>query len=123
MVNQEMVKKWNLKEFGFESKDGVVIKMFCKVCKGYYNGNPYARNKLQGHIKKMVKNWVDGTSVIKKNNSVDHLKSNSHNVAVISLKHCVNTSSEASAIACQSLSQRMIADYSRKATKDELSQL
>ena len=38
MVNQEKAKKWNLKEFGFESKDGVVTKMFCKVCKEYYSG-------------------------------------------------------------------------------------
>ena len=62
MVNQEMIKNWNLKEFGFKLKDGVVMKMFCKVCKEYYNGNLRALNKLQGHIKKMVKNWMDGTS-------------------------------------------------------------
>ena len=59
MVNQKTVQKWNLKEFSFISKDGVVTKMFCKVCKEYYNGNPQALNKLQGHIKKMVKKCTD----------------------------------------------------------------
>ena len=91
MVDQEMVKKWNLKEFGFELKDDVVTKMFCKVCKEYYNGNPQALNKLQGHIKKMVKNWVDGTSVIKKYNVVDHQKFNSHNVAVRSCEYLIHS--------------------------------
>ena len=74
MVNQETIKKQNLKEFGFKSKDGAATKVLCKVCKEYYSGNPQALNKLQGHIKKIVKNWVNGTSMIKKNNAVDYLK-------------------------------------------------
>ena len=47
MVNQETVKKWNLNnEFGFKLEDDVVTKMFSKVCKEYYNGNPQTLNYM-----------------------------------------------------------------------------
>ena len=90
MVGINTAKKWNLKEFSFICGDpndrNEVTKIFCIVCREFYRENPHELDKLQGHIKGMVKNWIDGSTTVKKNNPVDHLKSKINSRAVLRLK-------------------------------------
>ena len=96
MVGINTAKKWNLKEFSFICDDpndrNKFTKIFCIICHKFYGENPHELDKLQGHIKGMVKNWMDGSSTVKKNNAVDHLKLNVHSCAVLRLKEKQTTS-------------------------------
>ena len=51
-------------------------------------------NKLNGAVKQVVLNWISGSKTIKKNNVLDHLKANYHQLAVQILKECAAEKSE-----------------------------
>ena len=61
----------------------------------------------------MVKNWIDGSSTVKKNNAVDHLKSNIHSCAVLQLKE-KQTTSAGKEIAQETSSQKTIVECARE---------
>ena len=70
----------------------------------------------------MVKNWIDGSSTVKKNNAVDHLKSNIHSCAVLKLKE-KQTTSAGKEIAQETSSQKTIVECAREISKSQKSQL
>ena len=89
MMQKTTVISWNLQEFDFTYRsDGKTVdKIFCKICKEFYtNHKEEALKSLKGSVKLSVENWINGSTVVKKNNAVDHIKSNFLRVSVLRLK-------------------------------------
>ena len=94
-VNTSMVQKWNIAEIGIEENDqDEVTSIFCKICREFHAKNNADLNKLNGAIKQVVLNWISGSTTIKKNNILDHVKANYHQSAVQILKECAAEKSE-----------------------------
>ena len=88
MVQKKTATSWNLQEFDFTYRsDGETDKIFCKICKEFYaNHKEEALKLLKGSVKLSVENWINVSTVVTKNNAVDHIKSNFHRVSVLRLK-------------------------------------
>ena len=126
MVGINTAKKWNLKEFSFICGDpndrNEVTKIFCIVCREFYRENLHESDKLQGHIKGKVKNWIYGSTTVKKNNAVDHLKSKIHSRAVLRRKEKQATSA-GKEIAQETGLEKAIVEYAREMSKSQKSEL
>ena len=79
-------------------------------------------DKLQGQVKIQVKKWIDGSCTVKKNNAVDHLKSNTHNKPIQRLKE-KQTPTTGQEIAQSSSMQKTIVEHARDLSKSHKSQL
>ena len=99
MVKIKTVDGWNLPAIGVTMKnEDDVENIFCKICKEYYTEVEDGKTKLDklvGNVKRVVLNWVGGSTVIKKNNAKDHLKANYHLTAVRILRERAAEKAEA----------------------------
>ena len=83
-----MVQKWSISETGVEENCWEeVTSIFCKIRQEFYANNNTDLNKLNGAVKQVVLNWISGSKTIKKNNVLDHLIANHHQLVVQILKN------------------------------------
>ena len=70
-VKLETFKKWNI-DFGYEEEDGLVIKMWCKLCNRFID--KIARDeRLRGKALSDLRRIAEGTNFISKHTACRHL--------------------------------------------------
>lgn len=91
MVKKATVDRWNIPELeAVTNANADVLTIHCKICKEYYSENENGRavlQKLNGAARSLVSKWIEGSTIIKKNNAQDHTtKANYHLTAARALK-------------------------------------
>ena len=90
MVKKATVDKWGFDKIEVTSNDdGEAIELKCIICTEYYQNDEdgkKALSKLTGVVKSLVNKWIQGTTMIKKNNANNHLNAQYHVNAVRKLK-------------------------------------
>ena len=88
-VKLSTVRKWDFDCLGYKlNEEGCVSKIYCKTCREYYlDEEKQSSTKSTGSVKVLVDTYVKGTSVIKKNNFIDHItKNKDHQTTLVRLK-------------------------------------
>ena len=85
MPRKKKVDSWGFSCLGYDCNgEGEVIKIWCKTCREFYSNNDVPSESKKSFIKGQVQKYVDGTTVVKKNNFVDHVKNSvTHRNAVL----------------------------------------
>lgn len=92
MVQRKTVESWGFSSLGFEINEfGEVVKIFCKTCREFYSSEKEKNtmlSKVSGSSKFIDQSnaYIDGTTVIKKNNFEKHLTYENHKKAALRLK-------------------------------------
>ena len=84
MPSKKTVEKWGFKHLGFECDGDEVKKIWCNLCKEYSELTDVSNFK-KGVAKLASEVFIKGTTVIKKCNYTEHLKSHVHASAVARL--------------------------------------
>lgn len=89
MPKKNVVESWGFSDWlEYEVTDGLVSKVWCKVCINYYEEKQGSSSMNTGQAQMcdgQVDAYVKGTNIVKKCNAVTHFKSGNHVHAVNSL--------------------------------------